>query len=148
MRITILTYGSRGDVHPFLPLSLRLMQDGHSVKSAAPFRFKSLIEKQQIDFVPLASDLEDLSRRLNNAGNNFVRLINELMSHTVKLATEVWRQTEQACQDIELIIHTFTHVVGVHILAVTTISPISRFKPFQCSPHRRLSKHHDVISAA
>jgi sterol 3beta-glucosyltransferase len=117
MKITILTYGSRGDVQPFLPLSLRLMEAEHSVRLAAPFRFKSLIEEHKIDFVPLAGDPEGLSRRLNIAGHNFVKLLQELMKHAVEIGAEVWHQTKEACQDADLIIHTFTHAVGAHTLA-------------------------------
>lgn len=117
MKITILTYGSRGDVQPFLPLSLRLMEEGHSVKLAAPSRFKNFIEECHVDFVPLAGDPEDLSRRLNNAGHNFVKLLYELMNHAIEVGTDVWRQTEEACQDVDLILHTFTHAVGAHTLA-------------------------------
>src|SRR5215211_3736036 len=117
MKITILTYGSRGDVQPFLPLSLGLMKKGHLVKLAAPFRFKKFVEERGIDFVPLAGDPEDLSRRLNNAGQNLVKLINELTNHAVEIGADVWRQTEEACQHADLILHTFTHAVGAHTLA-------------------------------
>jgi sterol 3beta-glucosyltransferase len=117
MRITILTYGSRGDVQPFLPLSARLMQEGHSVKLAAPFRFKPIVEEHGIDFVPLAGDPEDLSRRLNDAGHNFIRMVHELMDHAIEIGADVWRQTEEACKDADLIIHTFAHVVGAHTIA-------------------------------
>ena len=117
MRITVLTYGSRGDVQPFLALSLRLAEKGHSVKLAAPFRFKHFVEEQGVDFVPLAGDPEDLSRRLNNAGHNFVKLLNELTNHAVEIGADVWRQTEEACRDADLILHTFTHAVGAHTLA-------------------------------
>lgn len=117
MKITILTYGSRGDVQPFLPLSLRLMENGHTVKLAAPFRFKDAVEMHGIDFVPLAGDPEDLSRRLNNAGHNFVKLLQELMNHAIGIGADIWHQTEQACEDADLIIHTFTHAVGAHTLA-------------------------------
>ena len=117
MRIVILTYGSRGDVQPFLPLSLRLLENGHAVKLAAPFRFRDFVGEHGIDFVPLAGDPEDLSRRLNNAGHNFVRLLQELMSHAIEIGADVWRQTEAACQDADLIIHTFSHAVGAHTLA-------------------------------
>ncbi|HSL47367.1 MAG TPA: glycosyltransferase [Anaerolineales bacterium] len=117
MKITILTYGSRGDVQPFLPLSLKLMEAGHAVKLAAPFRFKNLVEEHKIDFVPLSGDPEDLSRRLNDAGHNFVRLLGELMSHTVQIGADIWRQTEEACKGADLIIHTFTHAIGGHTLA-------------------------------
>jgi sterol 3beta-glucosyltransferase len=117
MNITILTYGSRGDVQPFLPLSLGLMSRGHNVILAAPARFKNLIEEHGITFFPLAGDPEELSRRLNDAGYNFIKQVNELMSHAVDIGVEMLRQTEDACRDADLIIHTFAHAVGAHTLA-------------------------------
>ena len=117
MKITILTYGSRGDVQPFLPLSLQLMEAGHSVSLAAPLRFKDLIEQYEINHIPLSGDPEDLSRRLNDAGHNFVSLLAELMNHSIQIGADVWRQTQAACQDADFIIHTFTHAVGAHTLA-------------------------------
>ena len=117
MKITILTYGSRGDIQPFLPLSRRLMEEGHSVRLAAPFRFKSLMEEHGIDFVALSGDPEELSRRLNNAGHNFVKLLRELTRHAIEIGADVWLQTEEACRDADLILHTFTHAVGAHTLA-------------------------------
>ena len=117
MRIVILTYGSRGDIQPFLPLSLGLMANGHSVKLATPARFKDLVEEYGINFMPLAGDPEDLSRRLNNVGYNFIKMLRELMDHAIEIGADVWRQTEDACKDADLIIHTFTHAVGAHTLA-------------------------------
>lgn len=117
MNITILTFGSRGDVQPFLPLSLGLISRGHKVTLAAPARFKSLVEGHGITFYSLAGDPEELSRRLNDAGYNFFKLINELMSHAVDIGAEMMRQTDEACRDADLIIHTFAHAVGAHTLA-------------------------------
>lgn len=117
MNITILTYGSRGDVQPFLPLSLGLMAKGHLVKLAAPSRFKSLVEGYEIQFIPLAGEPEDLSRRLNDAGYNFLKMVRELMSHAIEIGADIARQTETACKDADLIIHTFSHAVGAHTLA-------------------------------
>lgn len=117
MNITILTFGSRGDVQPFLPLSLGLMSRGHKVILAAPARFKSLVEEHGITFFPLAGDPEELSRRLNDAGYNFFKLLKELMSHAVDIGAEMIRQTDDACRDADLIIHTFAHAVGAHTLA-------------------------------
>jgi sterol 3beta-glucosyltransferase len=130
MKITILTYGSRGDVQPFLPLSLGLLKKGHSVKLAAPFRFKKLVEEHGINFVPLAGDPEELSRRLNNAGHNFIRMIRELMRHAIEIGADVLRQTEDACSDADLIIHSFTHVVGAHTLAREKNIPDIHVQPF------------------
>ena len=117
MKITILTYGSRGDVQPFLPLSVRLMESGHVVKVAAPSRFKSLIEEYKIEFVPLAGDPQELSRRMNDAGHNFVKLMHELTNHAIEIGADVWRQTVEAGRDADLIIHTFAHAIGAHTLA-------------------------------
>lgn len=117
MNITILTYGSRGDVQPFLPLSLGLMERGHNVILAAPARFKSLVEEHGITFFPLAGDPEDLSRRFNDAGYNFIKQVTEMMSHAVEIGAEIVRQTDEACRNADLIIHTFAHVVGAHTLA-------------------------------
>ena len=130
MKITILTYGSRGDVQPFLPLSMGLMEKGHSVKLAAPFQFKKLVEKYGINFVPLAGDPQDLSRRLNDAGHNFIRIIRELMSHAIEIGADVLRQTEDACSDADLIIHSFTHLVGAHTLAREKNIPDIHVQPF------------------
>lgn len=117
MNITILTFGSRGDVQPFLPLALGLMSRGHKVILAAPARFKSLVEEHGITFFPLAGDPEELSRRLNDAGYNFFKLLKELMSHAVDIGAEMIRQTDDACRHADLIIHTFAHAVGAHTLA-------------------------------
>ena len=117
MNITILTYGSRGDVQPFLPLSLGLMARGHSVKLAAPHRFRELVEVYGIQFVPLAGEPEDLSRRMNDAGFNSVKMIREFMSHAIEIGADVLLQTKNACKDTDLIIHTFAHAVGAHTLA-------------------------------
>lgn len=117
MNITILTYGSRGDVQPFLPLSLGLMARGHRVILAAPPRFQNLVEEHGITFSSLAGDPEDLSRRFNDSGFNFIKQVRDMMSHAVEIGAEMLRKTEAACRDADLIIHTFAHTVGAHTLA-------------------------------
>ena len=117
MNIAILTYGSRGDVQPFLPLARGLQENGHHVIIAAPARFAKLITEHGIQFALLAGDPEDLSRRLNDSGYNYFKLIRELMNHAIEIGAQVLQQTEEACKDADLIIHTFTHVVGAHTLA-------------------------------
>ena len=117
MRITILTYGSRGDVQPFIPLSLGLMESGHLVRLAGPFRFQNLVEEHGIKFVPLAGDPENLSRRFNDAGNNFVKMIAGMLDYVSEIAVDVLQQSEQACEDADLIIHTFLHAAGAHTIA-------------------------------
>lgn len=117
MKIAILTYGSRGDVQPFIPLSLGLMARGHAVKLAAPARFAYLVQERGIQFIPLSGDPAQLSRQMNDSGRNFVKLLRELLNHAIEIGADVLRQTEDACKDADLIIHTFMHAMGGHTLA-------------------------------
>jgi sterol 3beta-glucosyltransferase len=117
MKITILTYGSRGDVQPFIPLSLGLMARGHFVKLAAPSRFREFVEGYGIQFVPLAGEPEELSRRFNDAGNNIIKMVRGMMEYVTGIAVDVLNQTETSCEDADLIIHTFLHAAGAHTYA-------------------------------
>jgi sterol 3beta-glucosyltransferase len=117
MKITILTYGSRGDVQPFIPLSARLISRGHYVKLAAPSRFRDLVEGYGIQFVPLPGEPEYLSRRFNDAGYNFIKMIGGMMDYGAGIAMDILHQTEAACEDADMIIHSFLHAVGAHTYA-------------------------------
>jgi len=92
MKITILTYGSNGDVQPFISLSLGLMQRKHQVKLAVPSRFKNLVEEYGIQFVSLAGEPEGVSRRFNNAGNNPIKMLAETMNHVIEIGADVLHQ--------------------------------------------------------
>jgi len=54
MKITLLTYGSEGDVQPFVELGKGLVEAGHQVTLAAPQNFKYLITGKQLSY-PWAS---------------------------------------------------------------------------------------------
>lgn len=43
MRVAIQTLGTRGDVQPYMALSLGLMARGHTVQLAAPSQFDALV---------------------------------------------------------------------------------------------------------
>ncbi len=60
MKITILTFGSRGDVQPFLALAVGLQKAGHAVTLAGPHRFSDLVT-QSMEFLShrLAGDPEE-----------------------------------------------------------------------------------------
>jgi UDP:flavonoid glycosyltransferase YjiC (YdhE family) len=66
VNITILTYGSRGDVQPFLALAVGLQKRGHQVKLAAPHRFTGL--SYSIPLAPLAGDQMFWGKRVHAIG--------------------------------------------------------------------------------
>ena len=117
MKIVILTYGSRGDVQPFLPLSIKLILRGHSVKLAAPSRFEDLVEGYGIEFVPLPGDPGAAILRINDARNNIFKMLREGYAHALEVGADVFQQSAEACKDADLIIHAFSHAVDGHTRA-------------------------------
>jgi rhamnosyltransferase subunit B len=64
MNILVMTFGSHGDVHPFLGIAKTLRQRGHGVKFMANPYFESLVGAVGLDFVPLgnAGEFETIAR--------------------------------------------------------------------------------------
>lgn len=131
MNITILTYGSRGDVQPFLALALGLQRDGHTVKLAAPHRFANFAARRGVPFVPLAGDPEVISERLNAAGTNPLRAIAAIQGDVSDIAPQVSRTAFAACEGADLLIHSFLFRLAVIPGLVSAASPTSLFKPFR-----------------
>jgi sterol 3beta-glucosyltransferase len=117
MKTTILTYGSRGDVQPFLALAIGLQNSGHKVKLVAPHRFVDFAEPYNIPFVPLAGDPKIISQRLNDAGMNPFGMVHAISDYIFSIADQVARQTFAACDGADLIIHSFLFTTGGHSLA-------------------------------
>jgi sterol 3beta-glucosyltransferase len=117
LRITILTYGSRGDVQPFVALGLGLQKAGHTVKLAAPHRFSGFVEQFGISFAPLPGDPEEISLRLNESRKNVLRAIKSMRGYIYSIAGPVSQAAVAACIDADLIIHSFLFTTGGHSLA-------------------------------
>ena len=117
MNITLLTYGSRGDVQPFLALARGLQQKGHQVKLAAPHRFADFVAAYQIPFVPLAGDPEEISKRFNDAGHNAMKMVRAIGDYVNSIALDVTRDAFAACDNADLIVHSFLFTTGAHSLA-------------------------------
>ena len=60
MKYAIITYGSRGDVQPYIALSLGLMDRGHTVTLLAPENFKDFVIGYGVPFYPLSGNVEEL----------------------------------------------------------------------------------------
>lgn len=60
MKIGIYTYGTRGDVQPYVALALGLMERGHHVTLAAPSDFKGFVEGFGVSFFSLYGNAEQI----------------------------------------------------------------------------------------
>lgn len=89
--------GSRGDVQPFLSLSIGLINKGHDVALIGPENFKDFVEDYGINFRAISTNTEKTIQtpetlRLLSNGNilKFVRHINKITSETtLRLLQEV-----------------------------------------------------------
>ena len=116
MKITILTYGSRGDVQPFVALALGLQVAGHTVCLAAPQRFTALAGQYGVPFAALPGDPEEMSRRINDA-RDFFSMVTSTADYVFSIAGAVWRAACAACDDADLVVHSYLFTTGAHSLA-------------------------------
>lgn len=58
-RIVLTTFGSLGDLHPYMAIALELKQRGHDVAIATSEVYRQLVELEKIDFFPVRPDLPD-----------------------------------------------------------------------------------------
>ncbi len=58
-RIVLNTYGSLGDLHPYMALAVELKQRGHQVAIATSDVYRERVEAENIDFCPVRPDLPD-----------------------------------------------------------------------------------------
>lgn len=112
MNITILTYGSRGDVQPFLALAVGLQKTGYQVNLAAPHRFADFVAQRNVPFAPLAGDPEEISKAFNDAGHNALKVASAIRDYVNSIVADVARVAFAACDDADLIIHSFLFTTG------------------------------------
>jgi UDP:flavonoid glycosyltransferase YjiC (YdhE family) len=104
-------------VQPFLALAVGLQKVGHQVKLAAPHRFESFVNSYEIPFVSLSGDPEVISQRLNQAGRNPIGMLYAIREYIFSIADQVAREAFAACDQADLIVHSFLFTTGGHSLA-------------------------------
>ena len=118
MRISLLTYGSRGDVEPFIALGKGFERAGHSVRLAAPVVFEQLVSSHGIDFIGLPGDPDSLVQDLvDEAGKNYLRMIRVMSKFVMPIAVGVLDQINFACTNTDIIIHSFLLTNAGHEIA-------------------------------
>ena len=121
MNVTLLTYGTRGDVQPFVALGLGLRRAGHGVRLAAPGVFADFVAGRAgrgLEFVPLPGDPAELSRALvDEAQGSPVRTIQAISRFATPLAATVMRSARDACAGSDAVVHSFLLTLAGHSLA-------------------------------
>jgi sterol 3beta-glucosyltransferase len=106
--IGLLTYGTRGDVEPFLALAAALQRAGHRPRLAAPGTYASLAGAQRVPFHPLAGDLPALAHDMvTRAGTNNMRTVLEVSRFIEPLAAQAFHSMRAWSTGADLIVHSF-----------------------------------------
>jgi sterol 3beta-glucosyltransferase len=121
MNIGIFTYGSRGDVQPFLALALALKQRGHSVLLGAPENFEQMILAYGIQYHKIDGDLERLMyepeiQNLLETGST-IALLKGLQKNADKNSHQVALDLIAGCEKVDFIITTFIPLFYVASIA-------------------------------
>ena len=118
MHITLLAYGSRGDVEPFVALGKGLSRAGYRVRLAAPEIFASLVRSSDIEFSGLPGDPRRLVQGLvDSAGKNWLRMVRSVSQFALPLGAQVLAAAQAACEGTEAIIHSFLLTIAGHEIA-------------------------------
>jgi sterol 3beta-glucosyltransferase len=118
-RFALLTYGSRGDVEPFVGLGVALQRAGHFVRLAAPRPFARLARDRGLTFIPIESDPDQLALALTDgAGLSWPRMIGRMIQHVLPLAASAFRSAMVAADGADVIVHSFMMTDAGHTLAV------------------------------
>src|SRR6185312_1121195 len=114
MHYGIVAIGSRGDVQPFVALSLGLILRGHRVTLLAHENFKSFVEGFSIDFYSLTGSTEEMVNdpkglRLLQSGNT-LKLLRYIHERGLAVQDRVNRDLWEGCQAADVLV---TSVLGV-----------------------------------
>jgi sterol 3beta-glucosyltransferase len=127
MHITCFTIGTRGDVQPFIALSLGLMKDGHSVRLATHVEFKDWIEKFGIEFAPVKGNPEELIQLCIDHDMFSVGFFREAYSKFLGWIDDLLISCSDACKGTELLIAAPTGFGGIHVAEALAIPFFSAF---------------------
>jgi sterol 3beta-glucosyltransferase len=108
MQILLMTYGTRGDVEPFVALAHGFVKAGHTARLAAPETYAPLAAGTGVEYIPLPGDPGELAAAMvREAGDNPLRMIGVMTRFVFPLAAEVYGRLREAAPGSDAIVHSF-----------------------------------------
>lgn len=129
MHITIITFGTYGDVQPYIALGLGLKGAGHEVSIATNRNYETIIRARGLNFKPVEGNFKGILQGKNGkswlkSGGNpftFMHRTSQIMCPLMhQLVTDSWN----VCQDTELIICAMFGWYAAHHVAEKLKIPI------------------------
>jgi UDP:flavonoid glycosyltransferase YjiC (YdhE family) len=126
MKLAIFTVGTRGDVQPYIALSLGLQGVGHEVTLASHPAMRALVEAYGVPFAPIGPDIDvgaaatAIRGRSRNQLLSFIRV----MQFTVSVIEQASPDIVALCRDVDMVIvsHSFAGAAEADKLGKPTVS--------------------------
>ncbi len=135
-RITMIAFGTRGDVQPFIALGKGLQAVGYQVRIVAGSNFRTWIEQHGLEAAVSGVDIQAMMAggeglRWVEQGNSPIRQLQIMKRLFNEIGWEMMQDVWQAAQDSDALITSFTSdVYGVSIAEKLGIKQISAiFQP-------------------
>jgi UDP:flavonoid glycosyltransferase YjiC (YdhE family) len=143
MRITICTFGSRGDTQPYVALAMGLQQAGHHATLVASRDLAEWIRSYGINVHPLRFSLQEFMQKPEQRdalkGRNAVRILRGFRSGFETYLAGVMEDCWRAAQEAEFLVLSSIVGLGVDIasqrdipMAVVSLQPL--FPPTRAFP--------------
>nr|WP_067061184.1 glycosyltransferase [Mucilaginibacter sp. L294] len=121
MHYALITYGTRGDVMPYIALALGLIEKGHRVTLLAPQNFNDLVESYGITFHALYGDSEKLlytpeALRVLRSGNTF-SLMRYMQKGSREIQARVSRDVLKGSEQADILISNVLSIIWVQAVA-------------------------------
>jgi sterol 3beta-glucosyltransferase len=129
MKITINTFGTRGDVQPYIALGKGLKQAGHEVSIVSHQIFKSFVEEHDLDFYPIDLDPREvlINQAISELGNNMLRIM-RWMEKNFKLALQdIFQITLDANRDTDVMLNSGLSFAGWHVAEKLEVPAIATY---------------------
>jgi sterol 3beta-glucosyltransferase len=108
MNILLMTYGTRGDVEPFLALAAGFAKAGHNTRLAAPETYAGLAAGSGVEYIPLPGDPAALVAAMTQqAGGNPLRMVGVMAQFVAPLAASVFARLRELAPGSDAIVHSF-----------------------------------------
>lgn len=139
MKITVNTFGTRGDIQPYIALSLGLQQAGHAVRIVTHQIFEPFVKEYGLDFYPLHLDPRQvlLNQALSELGNNTFRITRWMEENFRSALRDIFEATLTANRDAELMVNSGLSFAGWHVAEKLDIPALATYL-WPVTPSRHL----------
>lgn len=139
MNIVINTFGTRGDVQPYVALGIGLQQAGHSIRIVTHQIFEDFVREYGLDVYPLQLDPQQvlLNEALSELGNNTVRISRWMEEHFKAALHDLFTATLDSNQGADMILNSGLSFAGWHVAEKLQVPAIATYL-WPVTPSRHL----------